>query len=268
MEQALENYDICTEMRCRACAAAGAGAETCHPPAQPPQRLGGLPGGGEQSLPQRCFPVKGPTCPYGLGDRAGGGPGEAALAFRVPWTEGSALMGAACRGQGWEPAGNGAGGGEGSAWLPGPCGGAAQQDEGNLPEADQHCSGPGLASGLWLSSCLTVLPPTPTHSSVSVTCPGLRVAVRPAERLQAQARCSSLLPPCLAGLLGREDSRGRWWVPASGQGLLDLCSLRTPSPGGWVAGVWLGGGLTVLASPVWSPCFGWVATVHLLLGTP
>lgn len=39
--------------------------------------------------------------------------------------------------------------------------GQLQQVEGKPPEADHHCSGPGLASGLWFSSCPHCAAPNP-----------------------------------------------------------------------------------------------------------
>lgn len=66
-------------------------------------------------------------------------------------------------GAGWERGGGvSAGGGEGSCLVPRPVWqGSSSRMKGTSPEADQHCSGPGLASGLWLSSWPHCATPNP-----------------------------------------------------------------------------------------------------------
>lgn len=59
--------------------------------------------------------------------------------------------------------------------------GQLQQDEGNAPEADQHCSGPGAVSGPRFSS-RPLCGPGPARSSTSVTRPPVWVAGGPCSR--------------------------------------------------------------------------------------
>lgn len=125
--------------------------------------------------------------------------------------------------------------------------GQLQQDEGNLPRSRPALLWPWAGQrpvALLLASLCNPQPPTPTLSSVSVTCPwaeGGRQALQSGFRARPGAAACY---PCLAGFLAeRTPGVGGGFLPLAGACLISAASY--PSPGGWVAGVWLGGWLTV-----------------------
>ena len=129
------------------------------------------------------------------------------------------------------------GGGEGFCLVPRPvCGGSSSR----LRGSPQKQTTTALAQG-WPAACgsppvLTVQPPTPTHSSVSVTRPWAEGGHQALQRGFRARPSAAACYPCPAGLLAeRAPGVGGGCWPLAGACLVSEASY--PGPGVWVAEV-------------------------------